>query len=106
MTDFGTVQRYCAQHYVYDDCYKEHAGRVTAVDLRGLPAGNKEPVVDEEVVLQGLRDRMGDLDDMLAYEMEHMPRQASADLIPWTERVRALKMEWDIVRAILGERVR
>jgi hypothetical protein len=53
-----------------------------------------------------LRGRMGDLDDMLAYEMEHMPRQASADLIPWTERVKALKMEWDIVRSILGERVR
>jgi hypothetical protein len=53
-----------------------------------------------------LRGRVDDLDDMLAYEMEHMPRQASADLIPWTERVKALKMEWDIVRSILGERVR
>jgi hypothetical protein len=62
--------------------------------------------MNDAEALQGLRDRMGDLDDMLAYEMEHMPRQASADLIPWTERVKALKMEWDIVRAILGERVR
>jgi hypothetical protein len=53
-----------------------------------------------------LRDRMGDLDDMLAYEMRSMPHQASADLIPWTERVKVLKMEWDIVRSILGERVR
>jgi hypothetical protein len=63
-------------------------------------------MIDEEVVLQGLRDRMGDLDDMLAYELHNVPRQASADLIPWTERVKALKMEWDIVRSILGERVR
>jgi hypothetical protein len=53
-----------------------------------------------------LKERCARLDDELAYEMQNMPRQASADLIPWASRVIRLKAQWDALRTLMGERVR
>jgi hypothetical protein len=43
---------------------------------------------------------------MTEAEMQNMPRQASADLIPWASRVIRLKAQWDALRTLVGERVR
>lgn len=53
-----------------------------------------------------LQDRMAELDDELASLLGNVPRQASADVIPWASRIITVKARWDLLRALHGEHVR